>query len=248
MATPAIVLENVTKSFKIKKPSRFLSRSVNLYQNSKAEKLRAIDNISLSVQKGEMLGIIGMNASGKTTLLRIIAGILKPDSGKIQVNGELAPILQLGTGFQEELNAIDNIIWYGMLLGIPKKQIKEKVDTILDFAGLKNFAGMKIKNYSSGMRARLAFSTILQIEPDILLVDEVLAVGDQVFKEKCFEAFSSYKEKNKTILYTTHNLEKLSELSNRVLLIHQGKKVKIGKPNDVIEEYKEIMKKEKGAL
>lgn len=244
MSADAIVVNKVTKTFNFKRPSKFLG-STRLDTKTNQKKILALDDISFSVSKGELLSIIGLNGSGKTTLLRIIAGIYEPDSGNVQIQGRIAPILHLGTGFQDELDAYDNIIMYGMLLGMSKSEIKEKIKAVLEFADLENFASMKLKHYSSGMRARLAFSTALQVKPDILLVDEILAVGDKLFKEKSFDAFTSFKKQGKTILLTTHNLARVSELSDRVLLIHKGKFVKIGKPEEVIKEYNEITKKPK---
>jgi len=244
MSTDAIVVNKVTKTFNFKRPSKFLG-SIRLDTKTNQKKILALDDISFSVSKGELLSIIGLNGSGKTTLLRIIAGIYEPDSGNVQIQGRIAPILHLGTGFQDELDAYDNIIMYGMLLGMSKSEIKEKIKAVLEFADLENFANMKLKHYSSGMRARLAFSTALQVKPDILLVDEILAVGDKLFKEKSFDAFTSFKKQGKTVLLSTHSLARVSELSDRVLLIHQGKLIKIGKPDEVLQKYKEMTKKPK---
>ena len=240
-----IIVEKVTKSFKLKQGRGvfgIIKDAKNQFQNNR---LRALDEVSFTVSKGEMVGIIGRNASGKTTLLRTIAGIYKPDSGKIQVNGRLAPLLHIGTGFHEELNASENIIISGMLMGMSKSEIKNKVDEIIDFSELGKFSNMKLKHYSSGMRARLAFSVGLKVNSDILLVDEILAVGDTAFKEKSFNAFLDFKKNGKTILYATHNLSNLKDLCDRVLLIHYGKLILIGNPSDVLAKYREINKKEK---
>ena len=230
-----IEVNNISKKFKISEKSLF----------GKNDYFWALKEISFSVQKGEMLGIIGLNGSGKTTLLRLISGIFKPTSGKIFVNGTLAPILHIGTGFNGELNAKDNILSYGMLLGMSKKQILQKITSIINFAGVEGFENMKLSHYSSGMKARLAFSTVKEINPDILLVDEVLSVGDRVFKEKSFKEFMNFKRKGKTILYTTHNLDKVSDLSDRVLLLDKGKLITIGEPKETIEKYKEVSNEKK---
>jgi len=241
MNSIAIELESVTKTFSFDKPYGFYQRLKQLVGNSKNEKrLVALDNVSIKISKGEVLGIIGNNGSGKTTLLRTIAGIYTPDSGRIIVNGCVAPLLQIGIGFQNELNGEENIIISGMLFGLSKSNIKEKVDEIFQFAEIQKFSNMKLKHYSSGMKARLAFSTALQINPDILLVDEILAVGDASFVKKSFEAFLSFKKKGKTILLCTHNLAKLSNLCDRVLLLHEGRAVTIGKPDTVVEKYREL--------
>jgi len=212
-------------------------------ENKPVDKVVGLKNVSFNVLEGEMLGIIGLNGSGKTTLLRTIAGIYNPDTGSVHVKGRLAPILQIGIGFRDELNAKENIILLGMLMGFSKTEIIHKMDSILEYAELEDFADMKLRQFSAGMRARLSFSVALQVDPDILLIDEVLSVGDLVFREKSFDSFLSFKKNKKTIVYTTHNLNMISELSDRVLLLHHGKNVMIGKPDEVIEKYKEIIPK-----
>ncbi|MDH3765389.1 MAG: sulfotransferase [Nitrosopumilus sp.] len=240
MNSIAIHLSNVSKKFDLNNNKNILNKS-NDTTNSSNEIL-ALDNISLIIKKGETIGVIGLNGSGKTTLLRIISGVYQPDYGSVQVNGHLAPLLQIGTGFKEELNAEENIIMHGLLLGFTKNEIKKKISDIIKFAELEKFCQLKLKDYSAGMRSRLAFSTAIQINPDILLVDEILAVGDAVFKEKSFNAFLEFKKQNKTIVYTTHNINMILDLSDRVILMDQGRILKIGKPSDVISYYKEIIK------
>lgn len=236
----AIEVKNLKKYFKIDQPSHIFGRSNS--QKSRHPKFLALDDISFSVKKGEMLGIIGLNGSGKTTLLRTIAGIYKPDLGSVGVNGTMAPILHIGIGFQPELNAMENIMMYGMLLEIPISKLKGKIDSIIEFAELEKFRHLKLKRYSSGMKARLAFSTALQVNPDILLVDEVLAVGDRRFKEKSFREFASFKKRGKTILYTTHNPEAVYKLIDRLILMHHGKVVAIGDPIETVKKYEELIK------
>jgi len=238
-----IVVENITKTFKLAKPiGEYLQR----FNNGKvSDKLVALDKVSFTVKEGEMFGVIGVNGSGKTTLLRTVAGIYKPDSGVVSVKGRMAPLLQIGTGFSNELNSSENIILSGMLLGIPKSEMKKKISQIIEFAELQDFSGMKLMHYSAGMRARLAFSTALQVNADVLIVDEILAVGDLGFAEKSFNAFLSFKEKGNTILYSTHNLTKLPNLCDRVLLLNKGKVVMIDEPNKVIEKYRELVKLQK---
>ena len=242
MESIAIEVNNVTKFFKISKPKGIsnLAKSISL----KNQSFKVLDSISFTVNKGDVLGIIGTNGSGKTTLLRTIAGIYKPDIGSVKINGRLSPLLQIGTGFQKEMKAKENIMMNGMLLGMSKKEIENKVTAILKYAELERFSEMKLKHYSSGMRARLAFATAMQIEPEILLVDEILSVGDKNFKEKSYRTFTSFKEKQKTILYVTHNLENLSKLCNVGLLLDKGKQVMFGKIDEVIEKYNEIDPKE----
>lgn len=238
-----VIVENITKTFKLPKP---IGEYIQRINNGKvSDRLVALDKVSFTVKEGEMFGVIGVNGSGKTTLLRTVAGIYKPDSGLVSVKGRMTPLLQIGTGFSNELNSSENIVLAGMLLGIPKSEMKKKISQIIEFAELQDFSGMKLMHYSTGMRARLAFSTALQVNADVLLVDEILAVGDLGFLEKSFKSFLSFKEKGKTILYSTHNLNKLPQLCDRVLLLNKGKVVMIDEPNKVIEKYKELVKLQK---
>ena len=240
----SIVLDNVTKRFNSSKPKRRLGLGKIDSVNPDKNKFVVFEKISFNVSQGEMLGIIGTNGSGKTTLLRTIAGIYRPDQGKITIEGKMSPLLSIGTGFNGELVAKENIILSGMLSGLSKSEIEGKVDEILEFSGLHDFANMKLKNYSSGMKARLAFSTAIQINSDILLVDEILSVGDYAFRQKSYEAFYSFKKNKKTILYVSHNLEAMVKLCDRVLLLHHGKMIALGDPKEVIEKYKEITRKD----
>ncbi len=238
MENEAIIVSNVSKKFKIETP-RSISSLIKKIK-SKHTSITALDEISFSVKKGEVLGVIGLNGSGKSTLLRVIAGIYKPDKGEISINGSVSPLLQLGAGFQGDLNARDNIIMNAMLFGLPKSKIEGKIQSIIKYAELEEFSNMKLKDFSTGMRARLAFSSALQIDSDILLVDEVLSVGDKDFQKKSYETFLTMTNDNKTILHATHNLNKISEFSDRVLLLHKGKLVAIGEPKEVIKKYLEL--------
>jgi len=236
MNTDPIIIKNVTKFFQYKTKN---------HQNKNLEKKQnflVLNNISFEVKKGEVLGIIGSNGSGKTTLLRIISGIYTPNTGTVSIHGRLSPLLQLGTGFHNEFIAKDNIIMYGMLLGLKKEVITSKIPDIINFAELEKFSKMKLIHFSNGMKMRLAFSTALHVDPDILLVDEVLSVGDEAFRKKSFEAFRKFKDKGKTILFTSHNLNAISKICDRVLLLNEGVMVAIGKADDVIKQYKEILK------
>jgi len=241
LTSESVLVKNLTKTFNLKKPKGISGIAKNLMSDSdKPGKLVALDNISFEVSKGEVLGIIGLNGSGKTTLLRTIGGIYKPTSGMVQVNGKLAPLLQIATGFNNELVARENIVLYGMLMGIPKPKIESQIDSIIKFAELEKFSEMKILHYSSGMKARLAFATALQIDPDVLLVDEILSVVS--FKEKSFDAFLSFKKKGKTVLFTSHSKSMISKLADRALLLQNGKMITIGNPDDVIKQYDEMRK------
>lgn len=236
----AVIVKNVSKRFDINKSkglSHLFTKPKNLQQSNE---ILALDDVSFSVNQGEILGIIGANGSGKTTLLRVIAGIYTPDNGTVKVNGKLSPLMQLGAGFSQELEAKDNIIINGMLYGIPKNEIENNVNKIIQYAELENFQNLKLRHYSSGMKMRLAFAIAMQIDPDILLADEIMAVGDKKFKEKSFETFLSLKNNKKTIIITTHNMNILSEICDRALLIHKGKLQFLGKVDETINHYKNL--------
>lgn len=236
----AIELEHVTKRFKIfheKRSSVFDVVSSFMNRGSNFETITALEDVTFKVKKGETLGIIGKNGSGKTTLLRLISKIFKPDTGTLKTEGSIVPLLQLGIGFQPELTAIDNIFTYGILLGFSKKWIKSKIPEILQYAELEKFADTKIKNFSSGMYSRLAFATAIQVDPDILIVDEVLAVGDVAFKQKCMETFDEIQKTGKTILFVSHDPSQILSMCDRVILLNQGKMEKMGEPQDVMNYY-----------
>jgi len=238
MENEAIIVSNISKIFKVRIPK--VLYSVIKKRKSNLSKITALNDISFSVKKGEVLGLIGLNMSGKSTLLRVIAGIYKPDKGSVSINGSLSPLMQLGAGFQGELNAKDNIIMNAMLLGLSKSKIEEKVQSIFEYAELEKFSDMKLKDFSTGMKSRLAFSTALQIDSDILLIDEILSVGDKDFQKKSYETFRSMIKSNKTIIHSTHSLNKIKEFSDRVLLLHKGKMLAIGEPKEVIKKYLDL--------
>lgn len=232
-----VSVQNLTKTFDFKKSSKATNvkeKTTGVSEN----KFVVLDNVSFDVLPGEILGIIGLNGSGKTTLLRTISGIYQPDSGRVLLNGRLAPLLHIGTGFHGELTSSENILLSGLLYGLSKEEIEEKTDSIIEFAELEEFVNMKLKQYSSGMRARLAFSLAMQIDPDIVLVDEILSVGDIAFREKSYKAFLSFKEKKKTIIYATHILATLPELCTNVLVLDHGKIMFLGDPKEAIKIYR----------
>lgn len=214
--------------------------SVSLHRD-KQEKLTVLDNISLELRKGEMLGILGRNGSGKTTLLKIIGKIMQPSSGKVEINGKISSFLFLGASFHPDLTAKQNVVLYGMVLGETKKDMEEKVDSIIRFAELENFADVKIRNFSTGMNMRLAFSTALSVNPDILLIDEVLAVGDLSFQQKSLEAFLKIKNSGKSVIFVSHNLDQLERFCDRLILLENGKIMAAGEPEDVINTYTKLM-------
>ena len=202
--------------------------------------LHALDGVSLELGRGEFLGIVGPNGSGKSTLLMCIAGIYVCDSGAITVSGRLSPFLEMGVGFNDELTARENVVLNGTLLGLEPEQIRERMPGIIAFADLEEFADMRLKNFSSGMRVRLAFSLAIQVDADILLLDEVFAVGDEAFNEKCFEQFRQFKEEGRTVLLVTHNLDLVTRFCDRAVLLDAGRVARAGDPAWVAEGYSEV--------
>ncbi|TAK20584.1 MAG: ABC transporter ATP-binding protein [Nitrosarchaeum sp.] len=233
-------IKNLSKVFKIyhEKNNTIFEFIVSSFKRSKKfEHLDVLKNVSFNVRKGEMLGIIGSNGSGKSTLLKIIANILIPDSGQVSITGKVIPLLEIGTGFNGELTARDNVILYGLLLGFSKKEILNKLEKIIKFAELENFVDTKLKNFSTGMYARLAFSTAIEVNPDILLIDEVLSVGDESFQHKSFKKFLEFKSKGKTLIFVSHNLEQVKKLCDNVLWLKNGHVESYGEPEKVIKDY-----------
>jgi lipopolysaccharide transport system ATP-binding protein len=241
----AIELKNITKTFRIhheRKNSVYEYITSFFNKNNSYEDLNVLKHISLSVKKGEMLGILGFNGCGKTTLLKIISNIYAPNEGTVTTSGKIIPFLELGTGFNGELTARDNIILYGIILGFTKKEIIKKIDEIIRFAELERFLDTKIKHFSAGMNARLAFSTAMSVEPDILLVDEVLSVGDIAFRKKSFDAFMKFKKTGKTILFVSHSIDQIRENCDKALWLHDGVIQDYGDVGKVTDEYLQFAK------
>jgi lipopolysaccharide transport system ATP-binding protein len=240
----AIIVDNVSKHFRIplEKKHTIYENLIGLLKGNKYgyEEFWALKDVSFKVKHGETFGVIGPNGSGKSTLLKIIAGVLYNDSGNIKINGKIAPFLELGVGFQYDLTARENIFLYGAIMGMNREQIKSKYDEILDFAELKRFENMRLKNFSSGMVLRLAFSTAIQTDPDILLVDEVLAVGDEAFQKKCYDKINDIRNEGKTIILVSHALDSVKSLCSRTLLLKNGQISELGETYEVIEKYHNI--------
>jgi ABC-type polysaccharide/polyol phosphate transport system ATPase subunit len=237
----AIEAAGVSKSFRIPHEQRtyFKEYFLHPFRRTTYERNDALQDVTFSVEAGEFFGIFGPNGSGKSTLLRILAGIYVPDVGLVRVNGLLSPFIELGVGFNLELNARDNIRINSTLAGLTERQLDERFDEILEFSELERFVDQKLKNYSSGMLVRLAYSIAIQIPFDVLLLDEVLAVGDESFQVKCFATFDRFKEEGKTVVLVTHDLHLLSRFCDRVLLIENGVVRATGSADDVIEVYRE---------
>lgn len=212
-------------------------RFVSVFQKSTYERFYALRDINIRIKQGEFLGVIGKNGSGKSTFLKLIAKVLEPTSGRITTRGDVAPFLELGVGFQGDLTVRDNIVLYGAILGMSRRQVVDKYDWIIEFSGLDRFVDAKLKNLSSGMQVRLAFSITVSIESPILLVDEVLAVGDIDFQQKCYGVFERFKQAGKTIVFVSHDLAAVEKFCDRVVLIESGRIKHIGGPHVVLSEY-----------
>jgi ABC-2 type transport system ATP-binding protein len=237
----AIEALDLSKSFLIPHERRTTVKEYVLHPFRRVtyERNEALKDVSLSVDVGEFVGVIGPNGSGKSTLLRLLAGIYVPDRGSVRINGLLSPFIELGVGFNHELNARDNVLVTATLLGLSKRDLEERFDDIFAFAELERFKDQKLKNFSSGMFVRLAYSIAIQVPFDVLLLDEVLAVGDQSFQEKCFESFERMRDERKTIVLVSHNLHALGHFADRVLLLDGGEAAAIGPPDEVIDLYRE---------
>lgn len=235
----AVQVGHLWKTFQIphEKRTTLFENLVGLMKPKQYETFTVLKDVSFEVEKGECIGIIGDNGSGKSTLLKIIANILRPSSGTVKVVGKMTPFLELGVGFQPDLTVRENIGVYGTVMGLSRKEIKDQAGEVIDFAGLRKFEDTKLKNLSTGMQVRLAFSTAIQTDPDILLVDEVLAVGDMEFQQKCFEIFDSYKHKGVTILFVSHDLNAVRRFCDKTLLLKKGEKEVFCDTNNVIDEY-----------
>jgi lipopolysaccharide transport system ATP-binding protein len=221
-----IKLENVSKKFRVPSEKRYtLFEEVVSFITGKRNYVEfwALKNVNLSVRKGEVVGITGPNGSGKSTLLKIIAGVIYPDEGRVEVLGRVTPILELGVGFNPELTALENVNLYGVLMGMSKKEIERKSEEIFKFAELEKFRNMKLKNFSSGMYARLAFATAVATEPEILLVDEVLAVGDTSFQKKCIAKIRELKDNGTTMVVVSHSVDLLREVCDEIYHLRNGK-------------------------
>lgn len=207
----------------------------------KHSNFRAMDNLNLEIRKGEVLGILGKNGAGKSTLLKMITGVTTPTSGTLEVRGKISSLLELGTAFNMELTGIQNIYQHGQVMGLTKKEIEEKKQEIIDFADIGDHLYQPVKTYSSGMFARLAFACAINVEPDILIVDEVLSVGDMAFQLKCFKKFQEFKDKGKTILFVTHNVSDVLKNCNRAIILESGSKTFDGDVKEGVELYKKII-------
>jgi ABC-type polysaccharide/polyol phosphate transport system ATPase subunit len=236
---PAIVADGLTKSFLLPHEHRTTLKEhfLHPFRKTDFERNEALQNISFEVEQGEFFSIIGPNGSGKSTLLKVLAGIYRADSGVLTIHGKLSPFIELGVGFNTELSARDNVRINATLLGLTKRELEERFDDIVAFSELGRFIDQKLKNFSSGMQVRLAYAIAIQVTFDILLLDEVLAVGDQSFQEKCMATFEEMRAQGKTIVFVSHDLDSVQRFSDRVLLLMQGTPVALASADEVIEQY-----------
>ena len=242
MSETMIKIKNLSKEYKMfaGKKDRLLE---TIFPNvvSRHTTFKALDNLDLEIQKGEVVGILGKNGAGKSTLLKIVTGVVVPTSGNIEVKGKVSSLLELGAAFNPELTGIENIYQHGQVMGLTKEQIEERKEEIIEFADIGEHLYQPVKTYSSGMFARLAFACAINVEPDILIVDEVLSVGDMAFQLKCFKKFEQFKKEGKTILFVSHSVGDILKNCTRSVILKEGKKIYDGNVKDGVEKYKKIM-------
>jgi ABC-type polysaccharide/polyol phosphate transport system ATPase subunit len=240
--TPAVGLSHVCKTFRLphEQYHTLKERVLHAFRPRRFDVLRAVDDVSVDVAVGEFFGIVGRNGSGKSTLLKCLAGIYETDSGTLEVHGRLSPFIELGVGFNADLTARDNVIINAIMLGLSRKQALDRFDDIVAFAELEEFMDLKLKNYSSGMQVRLAFSVAIQVDAEIVLIDEVLAVGDASFQQKCFDEFTRLKASGRTIVFVTHDMGAVERFCDRAMLMERGRVVDISDPASIARQYNEL--------
>ena len=241
MKPPAIRVENVTQRFRLiqERPDSLRELFTKLFRHkSEFHDFEAVRNVSFEVREGEMVGLIGSNGSGKSTLLKIVAGVYKPTSGRVEVHGSIAPLIELGAGFHGELTGRENVLMNGLLMGFTKREMQSREKSIIDFADIGDFIDSPVKQYSSGMYTRLAFAVATEVNPDILVVDEILAVGDAAFQQKCLERLENFRRAGKTILFVTHSLNQIVQHCSRAIYLDKGSIVADGDAAEIVDLYK----------
>ncbi|MFN3813110.1 MAG: ABC transporter ATP-binding protein [Aquificaceae bacterium] len=241
---PVIIFEKVSKSYPLYTHVKagikgFIFNFPKAIKELKRKRFEALRDVSFEVYKGETFGVIGKNGAGKSTLLGLMAGVLKPTRGKVFVNGRVSPLLELGAGFSDDLTGRENIILNGVLLGMTRKEVLRKMDVIIEFSELGEFIDQPVRMYSSGMVARLGFSIAVHIDPEILLIDEVLAVGDISFQKKCLERMMEFKYRGVTMVFVSHSMDDVKMVCDRVMWIEGHRIFRIGRPEDVVDEYQQ---------
>ncbi|HIS26611.1 MAG TPA: ABC transporter ATP-binding protein [Candidatus Pullilachnospira intestinigallinarum] len=242
MSETAILVDHVTKMYKLyDRPMDRLKESLGLSRQKKYKEHFALKDVSFQVRRGETVGIIGTNGSGKSTILKIITGVLNPTGGSVQVNGRISALLELGAGFNQEYSGIENVYLNGTMIGFSREEIDAKLDEILRFADIGDFVYQPVKTYSSGMFVRLAFAIAINIDPEILIVDEALSVGDVFFQAKCYRKFEEFKEMGKTILFVSHDLSSIGKYCDRVVLLNNGVKLAEGGAKEMVNLYRKVL-------
>jgi ABC-type polysaccharide/polyol phosphate transport system ATPase subunit len=241
-AVPALSVSHVSKTFRLphQQYHTFKERALHPFRKRTFDELHAVDDVSVEIAEGEFFGIVGRNGSGKSTLLKCLTGIYEIDEGEIKIAGRLSPFIELGVGFNPDLAARDNAIINAIMLGLTRAQAYERFDKIIEFAELEQFMDLKLKNYSSGMQVRLAFSTAIQVDADTLLMDEVLAVGDASFQRKCFDEFTRLKAAGKTIVLVTHDMGAVERFCDRAMLLERGRMIDVGDPESIARQYNDL--------
>src|SRR3954451_12754349 len=240
MSSPAIRIQNVTQRFRLiqERPDSLRELFAKAFRhNSQYHDFDALQDVTFDVHKGEMVGIVGRNGSGKSTLLKVVAGVYKPTFGNVEVKGTLAPLIELGAGFHGELTGRENVLINGLLMGFSKREMLDREASIIEFADIGEFIDAPVKQYSSGMYMRLAFAVATEVNPDILVVDEILAVGDVAFQQKCFERLDRFRQSGKTILFVTHSLSQVVEHCDRAIYLERGRLIADGEPEHVVDLY-----------
>jgi ABC-type polysaccharide/polyol phosphate transport system ATPase subunit len=237
-----VVVDHVTKRFVVPHERRntLKERVLHPIRRSGVHRFDALDDVTFEVERGEFFGIVGRNGSGKSSLLKCLAGIYRTDGGEIYVDGRISTFIELGVGFNPELAARDNVVMNGVMLGLSPREARERFDEVIRFAELEEFVDLKLKNYSSGMHVRLAFSVMIQVRADIMLVDEILAVGDAAFQQKCFDVFFQMRDEGKTVLFVTHDMGAVQRFCHRAMLLERGRIVAIGAPEEVADRYLDL--------
>jgi len=242
MSEAAIRVNDVSKIYRLyDKPMDRLKESLGFSKQKKYKEHYALNHVSFEVERGETVGIIGTNGSGKSTILKIITGVLNPSEGNVEIEGRISALLELGAGFNMEYTGLENVYLNGTMIGLSREEIDAKLQDILEFADIGDFVNQPVKTYSSGMFVRLAFAVAINIEPEVLIVDEALSVGDVFFQAKCFKKFEEFKQMGKTILFVSHDLSSIARYCDRVILLNKGVKVTEGKPKAIIDIYKKIL-------
>ena len=238
----AIEVKNVKKIYKLyEKRSDRVKDAFGLLKKHPPKKYHALNGVNMQIRTGETVGIIGTNGSGKSTILKIITGVLNPTEGEVTVNGRISALLELGAGFNMEYNGIENVYLNGTMMGFSEKEIDEKLPAILEFADIGDYVYQPVKTYSSGMFVRLAFAVAINIDPEILIVDEALSVGDVFFQAKCYQKFEEFKRNGKTIIFVSHDLSSISKYCDRVYLLNKGNMLEEGAPKQIIDAYKRVL-------